>query len=154
MKRIRVRHVGRRRGGRGSSCPPRFWLIRSRRRAAAVAAPHYYMPPRFLDFATCLRVNPGERQANSSSRSTKQNQGNLIRRGCLSCQENHAPPRHHAPRRTRRAHHSTLDYCCYCCHLETKSERHSDRNCKTLSKHHESFTFLESKVYFGRQSNL
>ena len=141
-------------GGRVGSCPPDFGRSEGAAGQRRGGAPHYYMPPRFLDFATCLRVNPGERQANSSSRSTKQNQGNLIRRGCLSCQENHAPPRHHAPRRTRRAHHSTLDYCCYCCHLETKSERHCDRNCKTLSKHHESFTFLESKVYFGRRSNL
>ena len=133
--------------GQGGAAAPQI-LADQKAPLGSSSMPHYYLPPRFLDFATCLRVNPGERQANSSSRSTKQNQGNLIRRGCLSCQENHAPPRHHAPRRTRRAHHSTLDYCCYCCHLETKSERHCDRDWKTLSKHYESF------MYFLRKQSI
>ena len=41
-------------GGQGGHGPPRFWQIRRRRRAAA-ARRITTCPPRFLDFATCLK---------------------------------------------------------------------------------------------------
>ena len=41
------------RGGRGGTCPPRFWQIRRRRRQAA-ARRITVCPPRFLDLGTCL----------------------------------------------------------------------------------------------------
>ena len=40
-------------GGRGGTCPPRFWQIRRRRRQAA-AHRITVCPPRFLDLGTCL----------------------------------------------------------------------------------------------------
>ena len=47
-----TRHVERG-GGRGGSCPPDFG--RSEGAAGSGGAPHYYVPPRFLDFGPCLQ---------------------------------------------------------------------------------------------------